>query len=1155
MDAENQTNHNPQQAIERRKSDHGRIASAAISQKDANRRQTLSGSISATSTENNGSNSRSVSAAEGANVSASRKTPLKSRVSLGAASSYYFKHLPKTPLQQSLVEQRKLNSSVQHQDESFTVETAAEGLAVRAVNESFGNETVDAAELSFLSMAASSSSSEGGDALNRSVLSDTTELTASNYVLATTSRYRLSELSLLSTAATSAAHKKDQQEQEVNKNTSSVTSNSREAEKEKSRRSLLEGASGGTSGSSNEAKNTRAPFSSIAGATVRRQSFPVGPAKMKEAADSRVPFSRNIANAAERRLSLPVGTAVTKGTIDPLGNTTASPSKVQNYRNTVASLKKRRLEREQQRKEDTLRRRSASSEFSSVSQAHDNLTDCSPKQPIAASSTVSVQPTNLPPLSPLMSSMSKISVSSRTSTSELDVSKRSLDELFDGLLSGAENPSGNKTAELGDLEIETQAQTNSDEASTVDASRTESCNKSVLTGSAPSELASNTTAGQSGVSPASSISTATGLGSTVAQKASSTTPGPLPESIEYINREDLLAEKTSPFRTKPGTSNAKTTPTMLKASPRRIVNPNSVDSPARNTRSAHKEKDKLVDSPARNTRSAARARESPGAADASEERTSAVPATKRKRTSDISRTLKFSTDETQDRRISNMSTVSALNSAMRKPGSNRKPGAVERRVGFGSPEMVEFNVGSPSMNLTPMPSKKLKRAPDLTEDTVEIEADMNALLQGIPPGPRAESQSALSPELLEDSTVELEEDVEQVLQRTAESAADMSLESSFSMTVPDRTVDLEVNMGALLNSAAGGETEDSRMDESMSDANEKTIAENVPNPEEDKTVELELDMGALLSGADNKDASQVFLSMNASPSTLGSRRRRSSISSRSFNLAPARRDSLLTEEDGKSYLESEPTEPMDARESAPTGSPILEAEDEISSNPAEVELTLKHRDLLELPETALVDARPTTDLLVEMSQALCDINLHDTANAIVSEVCKEVDGTMDPELDLDAIVDPSEPENANNLRKLQAKVDNGGKETVMQGMTGLVEATRASERGKWTEWLLSVAESMKAPIEDKQGELEVAIARIVEKDSVLLDTQQSLSSMASKAVRRAKRKSFTQRKVSSFRVQWISFLDSWLLSSHKSVSLRRLRLLLSKKKFPTWSRN
>ena len=94
-------------------------------------------------------------------------TPSKHQVNLGHAASYYFGDTP-------------------HKKKSKT--PAKSPLLPTELDE-----TADLADTSMLS--AGTSSSDGSDLLNKSVLSDTTELTASNFVLQASSRQRLLELS------------------------------------------------------------------------------------------------------------------------------------------------------------------------------------------------------------------------------------------------------------------------------------------------------------------------------------------------------------------------------------------------------------------------------------------------------------------------------------------------------------------------------------------------------------------------------------------------------------------------------------------------------------------------------------------------------------------------------------------------------------------------------------------------------------------------------------------------------------------------------------------------------------------------------------------------------------------------------------------------
>ena len=101
------------------------------------------------------------------------------------------------------------------------------GLAKPSAESSFEAVSVydgsaDAAETSFISRASTSSGSESEDMLNKSVLSDTTELTASNFVLTTSSKQRFHWQSNIahqnSTAADGNAAQKDNMEARLERN-------------------------------------------------------------------------------------------------------------------------------------------------------------------------------------------------------------------------------------------------------------------------------------------------------------------------------------------------------------------------------------------------------------------------------------------------------------------------------------------------------------------------------------------------------------------------------------------------------------------------------------------------------------------------------------------------------------------------------------------------------------------------------------------------------------------------------------------------------------------------------------------------------------------------------------------------------------------------
>lgn len=99
-------------------------------------------------------------------------TPLKKRISLGTSASYFFSGMSKTP--QSVMKSTKKKAE-------------SPGPSYKILSNMKDNN-----KSNFSSP--SSSSTASNDAMNKSILSDTTELTASNFVLAATSRQKLAEL-------------------------------------------------------------------------------------------------------------------------------------------------------------------------------------------------------------------------------------------------------------------------------------------------------------------------------------------------------------------------------------------------------------------------------------------------------------------------------------------------------------------------------------------------------------------------------------------------------------------------------------------------------------------------------------------------------------------------------------------------------------------------------------------------------------------------------------------------------------------------------------------------------------------------------------------------------------------------------------------------
>ena len=1301
MNEENQGKNQHSFREQRRLSEHGIIKKANDSARN-NRRQSLSGAIhvgeaAATAADrketaqprvsfapDTADTSPTTNAPAGAASTANNKTPSKKRVNLGSASSYYFKNTPKTPLQKVVSEQRKLNSSMQSmKDESFALDDLEHDKDLTSTS----NVTINAAELSFLSLGAastpssnssSSNNSSGIDLLNQSTLSDTTELTASNYIFATTSRQRLSEVSLLAHAADH--HKEEKEQQQSDKVDNDADPKEREKDDVPMSEAQVSIAKETTATPAAEVNTmSRAPRPPFAKAD-RRMSLPV-PTKQtdtteasnhgqerrreswqpgsststepmktrddaveppttlttiavaKETASSKSvnddvtlpPLISKITSSGNRRLSLPVLAKQTSNSDhrtdgknrreswQPGSSSETTTMNVEKFRKISAEMKNRRLEREYQRQQDEKRRLSVSSQ------------QPKPSEQCATDSTSAESP--FPAFSPLKSSETKQTTSNdNANESDMDVSKRSLDALFNSITKPDQSADTSMSAvsdslHTSDMKMDVLvAPTDNSPLSGPTASASTPGNQTKASSSSETAGIDSTDAvGMHGISPASSFTTAASLGNlSKPSDIVSHSPRPLPDAIAFASREDLRADTSSPFRTDPPSAEKKKlTPTKLKKSPRRLPNPDSIHSPARNTRSQSKQQleggstessppnddekmpedlyenvsspslseppsspknrkkttprsiklrktprralnPDLEDSPARNTRA-----QLPFNNDETEDLTEEIAvARKRRRDSDFTGTVNLSQEDAavpNSRRHSNMSTGSILNSSFRKAGSVRREGRLQ--VNFGSPEVAEFNKDSPSMSLTPMPAKKLRatEVQNLPEDTVEIEADMNALLNGIAP-PTSLQTSPLKEMNEEDemevaktdetTTVELEDNVEQVLNATEESAVDMSMESTTASIGAERTVELEVNMQDLLHH--GAETTDilpqtSQLVESMDlYVEEEKKDEEVPPAEEDRTVELELNMADLLSGVEDKDASQALLSMSASPSTIRKRRRRSSISSRRFSLAPETRLSLST--DGEVF---DPSDAMEEEEeySSPGAKNEMDASKAKTSEQEEpVELNLKRFDLIKKSKVKIDGDRPATDLLVHITQALGEVDLLDTANSVLEQIIEEVSGTTEPDIELNQVVSASE-ESIDNMLKLQSMLEQGDEDYLEEEFSTLVAAIRGVEENKWLKWLTSVANSIMAPLEEKRREYENAITEIASKTMSVQDTHNALTSLASKAVQRAQRKSFLERKVclnyffQTYTIDTISYILPFFCSRQASKASKRKLLL------------
>lgn len=877
-----------------------------------------------------------------ASHSQSKKTPSKTRVNLGSASSYYFKHMPKTPLDVSMLSknQQMIETSVNTAREDSDIDIS--------INESFlhdatanYNGSLAAAESSFLTV--NSSSSEESDMLNKSTLSDTTELTASNFVKAAFSRHRLSEASLLPTSL--HAYSDQNVKENIKLRTGENNSNP----------DALRNPPG--------LSPPRLPFgrvkANVDGSTDTEIVTTAGHAKRRQT----LPPNGTIDMASEK--AQPIASVERRNSWQSVPNegdknVTSSELTVEALRQLTSGFKEKRLQR---------------SRLSSDHRAF--VLNSSPKL-------------SIPSLSPGLTSSSKRKSMSNNDKS-VDMTNNALDDLFDGLLDADEtaDPSLLASVDCGKDEslergsvLKGLVEENEFETEMAKGNTPGNHNfiqKSKKEGTAAlwanSEICSigiHSFSRLDSLSPASTITSKGCLKSSDIPTGKS--PRPLPEEIAFSEKAVANAEKKSPIdsshrnltpsklqnRLTPTTlsgspmrfsgerrydddaphssSNSSSgeeirdismlspskvvsvdqltpskllgrlTPTTLSGSPVRIPDPASIDSPARNTRSslkpvletplrsplrqtawAAKDKtDTLVDSPARNTRSAKKAKASPSPS--LDDPTQNGETFKRKHDTSFELSVGAATENNmtyevrssiQKRRKSSGSMAVTLNSALRKAGSAHKTFPSGRKcVAFGSPEIVEYNIGSPSMSMTPLPATRAKESCTLPDDTIEIEADMAALLQT---GERRlgsgefsiNAQDAGSTPFIgkrlamandsidEDRTIELEGNLQKLIDGAvnvdsddAQSSDDMEVDVSDADATEefDQTVQLEVNMSTLLQQANSDKpkaTTTQIIKDDLAVGNNSFEDEKIADSplEEDITVELETDMSAMIDAA------------------------------------------------------------------------------------------------------------------------------------------------------------------------------------------------------------------------------------------------------------------------------------------------------------------
>ena len=1170
---------------DRRKSDQGIMSKFrnmdAENRASSNRRKTIGDvSMKTNATPSTSSNMEQ----ENSRQHPPSKTPSKQghRVNLGPASSYYFRHHPKTPIEKAISAKKKLDSS------GLGLNVSVDKSVVKGgVNDSFDSILADfddtgAVDNSFISSASessggTSSSGSGIDLLNQSTLSDTTELTASNYVKIAASRQRLSDITTAS------------RQQEIFN--SGPEMNTREEnmewENDGNERQPMETVDGKNDSNRRNslplALSRRASLSGENGSTIvrvqshskRRESWQ-GPA---------VTVAPLVPKAKASSVSKP---AVPKPSNAP--RQSVSPSVVRQF---ALNLTNDRIRQEKEAEEALQRRLSAAGNSSSyrlrqslggestrskgTSQSMDidmkgdtgddvtttslptvplpftgqsrasigeklsssiGRIDGSPQGSLTPSIASSAR---LPELSPIRKELSDakktaslnktLDISTTSTDSSTDVSKGAIDALFDGLL-----PNDNDEKDVSPPQKLNES-TNSAEAQ---QSTAVSSNDMV------------------GASPASTISTVSKMSrrSSASSKFSLTdmSPRPLPDP-------DAFQEDHSPptgdirLHSSNKKSQSKITPTKLKSPARRVANPK--DSPARNTRSAEKRRQRLEalsdihksigkdnyddksikemsgkdsemsetqptstakkpeDSPARNTRSAEKRRkqlEVEESALITEANT--ISLGNKRKTGDVDEdhsVLEDSQSEFLDDNKRQKMSETPLSrfppsSLKKQPKDGQRPLSEKKSVAFSSPTYMEFNKESPSASLTPAPRQIFAGE----DQTVELEADVATMLENV--DPMMKEDAGATPYVSRN---------DKSVPRDMQMSMDVDSESDDDGISPqngDHTVELEPDIGTILENCEG--QLDRQELQSLRDSGKKVNSMVRSMRQEDETVELEMSMQDVLANPDSSSVEEQtveleqnmegcleatelsFMDQSMADDSFSenlSRRRRSSLSSRRFSLAPKGRLSLTSE----------------GRLSVDRSFDVVEQEQNIDQlsepskpSPGKEDFNLTAGELLEFSGMFKSSANEDADIISSIGSGAISLS-SELISACILSVCEMLEESLEPDVENDGIVSiASDDENV--FLSLQKAIRLSDDPLVREDLENVAALLWRSEDKELIQWQVSVGEQLFQTFEGDFQKIREIRSQLDQDLKFIEDRRGVLLSMTTRA---ARRKSLNRRKV------------------------------------------
>jgi hypothetical protein len=441
-----------------------------------------------------------------------------------------------------------------------------------------------------------------------------------------------------------------------------------------------------------------------------------------------------------------------------------------------------------------------------------------------------------------------------------------------------------------------------------------------------------------------------------------------------------------------------------------------------------------------------------------------------------------------------------------------------KRVEFCSPTFAEFNETSPAERVTPMITRRPSFSDKIYEDTAEIEADMQSLMNSnVHNMNKAGSTPFAKRSLIRMNSVD---------------DSDMSVDSTaVPFSAVETTMTLETDMLSLLKDAPQDL--------------EPTLPDS--NLDEENTMELETDINVLLNIPitnnhepmlvgrrslvfDDEPTSELESDMNALFSDLASntnQEHKSPIESRRFSIAPSRRLSISM--DGSfEHLESDDVAVMKPNNRINAG-----------VDHDNVVFDLKVGEFIDLPSLLSLYTTNTNDFLSRVEQVMRENGTSDTMEAFTNQVMQMIVSQTSPNIDLNSVLEVNEGD-VDLCSQLQQHIRSLDKAVLRGEIQKLAVSINDLDTYEWLMWLVSATEQLSRPMDEKRDELVGEIERL---DQLCIDTEQCLASVKNKSIRNARKKSMDQRMV---RKMVSKVYNSHANATNFFVILTRLKLVLWK---------